>query len=170
MAEFVTKKPSELSGNVFEEIGTRWMLLTAWDRQNGRVNAMTASWGGMGVLWNRPVLFAFVRPQRYTNGLLEETDICSACFLEDGHREKLKICGTQSGRDTDKIAASGLTPVDLSGVWGFAEASRVLKLRKLFVTNMEKQHFVDPTLLANYTAGDYHRVYVFEIETAYEKV
>lgn len=169
MAKFIEKKPTGLSENVFYEIGTRWMLLTAYDPANDRVNAMTASWGGMGVLWNRPVLFAFVRPQRYTYGLLNDADVCSACFLEDGHRTALQICGTKSGRDTDKIAESGLTLVELGGVWGFEEALRVMKLKKLFVADMEKANFLDPALLKNYPEDDYHRVYVYEIETVYEK-
>ena len=170
MAQFVLKKPTELSENVIEEIGSRWMLLTAYDPAHDRINAMTARWGGMGVLWNRPVLFAFVRPQRYTYGLLNDSDECSACFLEDGHRTALQICGTKSGRDTDKIAESGLTPVELDGVWGFQEALRVMKLKKLFVADMEKEHFLDQSLLKNYPTEDYHRVYVYEIETVYEKV
>jgi flavin reductase (DIM6/NTAB) family NADH-FMN oxidoreductase RutF len=168
MAKFVTRKPTEICDNVFSEIGTRWMLLTAYDEVNERVNAMTASWGAMGVLWNRPVLIAFVRPQRYTYGLLEASDVCSACFL-NGQREALKICGTKSGRDTDKISESGLTPVELDGIWGFAEAGRVMKLRKLFVSDMKKENFLDPALLSNYPSEDYHRVYVYEIETVFEQ-
>ena len=136
MANWITRKPTELSGNVFDEIGTRWLLLTAWDETNQRVNAMTASWGGMGILWNRPVLFAFVRPQRYTYELFENTDLCSACVLEAGRKEAYRICGTKSGRDTDKISESGLTAVNLDGIWGFEEAERVYKLRKLFVADM----------------------------------
>ena len=31
---------------------------------------MTASWGGMGILWNKPVVFVFIRPQRFTNSLV----------------------------------------------------------------------------------------------------
>lgn len=169
MENWITRKPTELSGNVFDEIGTRWLLLTAWDKANQRVNAMTASWGGMGILWNRPVLFAFVRPQRYTYELFEQTDLCSACVLEDGHKEAYRICGTKSGRDTDKIAESNLTSVSFDGVWGFEEAKRVYKLRKLFVADMEKQNFLEDALLKNYPADDFHRVYVLEIEEVYEK-
>lgn len=169
MAEFITKKPNELVENVFTEIGTRWMLITAFDEERQRVNAMTASWGAMGILWNRPVLIAFVRPQRHTYSLLEASDSCSACFL-NGHRDALKLCGTKSGRDTDKIGESGLTPVELDGIWGFVEAGRVLKLRKLFVSDMKKENFLDPALLSNYPSEDYHRVYVYEIETVYEQV
>ena len=169
MANWIAKKPTELSGNVFDEIGTQWLLLTAWDEKQKRVNAMTASWGGMGILWNRPVLFAFVRPQRYTYELLESSDVCSACVLEAGNQEAYRICGTKSGRDTDKIAECNLNTVELDGVWGFEEASRVYRLRKLFVSDMKEEQFLDPSLLKNYPTKDYHRVYVYEIESAYEK-
>lgn len=169
MAQWITKQPSARTENVFEEIGTRWLLLTAWDEKYQRVNAMTVSWGGMGILWNRPVLFAFVRPQRYTYELLEHSDVCSACVLEEGNREAYRTCGTKSGRDTDKIAESGLTPVEMDGVWGFEEASGVYRLKKLFVSDMEEKNFLDPALLKNYPANDFHRVYVFEIVNVYEK-
>ena len=99
--------------------------------------------------------------KNYERCLIREDDI---------NRPALQICGTKSGRDTDKIAESGLTPVELDGVWGFQEALRVLKLKKLFVADMEKEHFLDQSLLKNYPTEDYHRVYVYEIETVYEKV
>ena len=169
MANWTSKKPTELSGNVFDEIGTQWLLLTAWDEKQDRVNAMTASWGGMGILWNRPVLFAFVRPQRYTYGLLEASELCSACVLEAGNQKAYSICGTKSGRDTDKIAQSDLHPVELDGVWGFEEAKRVYRLKKLLATDMKEEQFIDPAPLSNYPTKDFHRVYVYEILSAYEK-
>lgn len=169
MAEWIMKQPTQLSGNVFDEIGTKWLLLTAWDGKQSRVNAMTASWGGMGILWNKPVLFAFVRPQRYTYELLEAADVCSACVLEEGNKEAYRICGTKSGRDTDKIAQGNLHPAELDGVWGFEEAARVYKLKKLLVSDLKEEQFLDSALLKNYPSKDYHRVYVFAIEGVYEK-
>ena len=169
MENWTSKKPTELTGNVFDEIGTQWLLLTAWDEKQARVNAMTASWGGMGILWNRPVLFAFVRPQRYTYGLLETSEICSACVLESGNKKAYTICGTKSGRDLDKITEAGLHPVELDGVWGFEEAARVYRLKKLLVTDMKEEQFIDPSLFVNYPTKDFHRVYVYEILSAYEK-
>ena len=55
-------RPEDIDGNVFKMIGDDWMLVTA-ETEKG-VNTMTASWGGMGVLWNKPVAFVFIRPQR----------------------------------------------------------------------------------------------------------
>ena len=48
--------------DVFSLIGKEWMLITAGNIQH--FNTMTASWGGLGWLWNKPVAFIFVRPER----------------------------------------------------------------------------------------------------------
>ena len=72
---------------------------------------MTASWGGLGVLWNANVSFAFVRPSRYTFEFLEREKYYTLSFLGLSQRRALQICGSKSGRDTDKVAEAGLTPV-----------------------------------------------------------
>ena len=158
--------PTEL-GNAVKLIGNDWMLITAKDKD--KVNAMTASWGCLGVLWNKPVAVGFVRPQRHTFGLTEAEDRISLAFLPEDRRDALKLCGTKSGRDMDKIAASGLTTELLDGVPVIAEAKMLLICRKLYVGNIEESGFVDKTLLDNYKQADYHRVYVWEIEKVLER-
>ena len=64
--------PKTLPENVFSLIGDRWMLVTAGTPAH--CNTMTASWGGLGVLWNKPMATIYVRPQRYTFQFLEESD------------------------------------------------------------------------------------------------
>ena len=49
--------PNEIKDNFIELIGKEWMLVSAGDKE--KFNMMTASWGGVGVLWNRPVVLAF---------------------------------------------------------------------------------------------------------------
>ena len=56
--------PKTLTENVFSLIGDRWMLITAGTPDH--CNTMTASWGGLGVLWRKPMATIYVRPQRYT--------------------------------------------------------------------------------------------------------
>ena len=63
--------PKELDLNVFSAIGDRWMLITAGTPEC--CNTMTASWGGLGILWNKPMAIAYVRPQRYTKKFMDET-------------------------------------------------------------------------------------------------
>jgi len=153
--------------NAVKLIGSDWMLLTVKDAKQGRVNAMTASWGCMGVLWNKPVCVCFVRPQRHTFGLLEENERFSVAFLPESHRDALKLCGRRSGRDCDKPAEAGLTVMEMDGVPVIAEARLVLVCRKLYADDLKKEGFLDESLLSNYSAEDYHRMYVCAIESAY---
>ena len=150
-----------------QRIGKEWMLITAWDGEKGRANAMTASWGCMGELWNKPVAVCFVRPQRHTYGLTEQQERWSLCFLGKGYRKELGLCGRESGRNTDKLAVAGLHTADCDGVAAVEESELVLVCRKLYADDLRESAFVDPSLLANYAQKDYHRVYICEIEHAY---
>lgn len=160
--------PKELK-NAVEMIGTDWMLITVKDENEQKVNAMTASWGCMGVLWNKPVCVIFIRPQRYTYPLTEKEDRFSIAFLGDAYRNALRLCGTLSGRDTDKLAQAGLHAKALDGVPVIQEAETVLTVKKLYADDLKESSFLDPSLLSNYKAGDFHRFYVCEIEAAYIK-
>ena len=62
-------KPEELTRNPFQMIGKDWLLITT--KKGDKVNTMTASWGGIGWLWNKPVAFVFIRPERFTHGFIE---------------------------------------------------------------------------------------------------
>ena len=70
--------PKELNQNVFSMIGEQWMLVTAGTAE--RCNTMTASWGGLGVLWGKPVATVYIRPQRYTLEFVEREDCFTLSF------------------------------------------------------------------------------------------
>lgn len=161
MRKFLEIDPSEISGNVFRRIGRDWMLVTAG--KPGGFNTMTASWGGLGVLWNANVSFIFVRPSRYTYEFLEKENYYSLSFFEDGYRRSLQFCGAHSGRDTDKMAGAGLTPVFDSPAPYFEQSRLTLICRKMYYENLEPANFLDPTIMSSYKDGDYHRMYVGEI-------
>ena len=156
--------PSMLPDNFFSRIGEDWMLITAADSKD-EVNTMTASWGCAGILWHKPVAVCFIRPQRYTYGMVEDSDTLSLSFFPTGEqREALRFCGTKSGRDCDKFAETGLTPVkDGNGTPYIKEANLVLLCRKLYVGDIREEGFVDPDMLRHYAAKDYHRFYICEI-------
>lgn len=171
MQNFHKLAPQELDG-VFNLIGKDWMLITAAGKSEcgeDVVNTMTASWGGMGFLWNRPVAFCFVRPQRYTFALTEQSERFSLSFFDESYRGALRLCGTKSGRDLNKFEAAGLTPKLHEGTPIIAEARLNLICRKLYADNLKVEGFVLPELLQNYSAGDYHRMYVVEIEQILER-
>lgn len=148
---------------VFDRIGKEWMLITAADGE-GKANTMTASWGGVGILWNLPVATCFIRPQRYTCPLAEQNDRLTLAFLGEEHRAALTYCGRHSGREGDKFSASGLHCAWEDDVPYPAEAHTVLICRKLYVGDLEKQGFVDTSLLAHYPTHDFHRVFICEIQ------
>ena len=166
----MTRATLDLLGkeNAFELIGKEWMLVTAGDES--RFNTMTASWGGLGWLWNKPVAFVFIRPERYTHEFIEASTRLTLSFYPEEYRKALQLCGTKSGRDTDKVAATGLQPVTLpSGAVSFAQARLSLDCRKLFKASMQEADFLDASLLDRWYGehGGLHDVYVVEIEDVY---
>lgn len=164
--EFV---PEALSDNVFKLIGKDWMLVTAGGAED--FNTMTASWGGMGILWGKPVAFVFVRPQRHTFGYVEAASHFTLSFFDEDYRDVLNFCGTHSGRDVDKASETGLTPTAVGdqGVV-FAEARLAMVCRKLYAQDLSAASFVDQQIIDQaYPARDFHRMYVGEVVQALMK-
>ena len=162
---------SDLPDNVIQLIGKEWMLVTAGNENS--FNTMTASWGGIGFLWNKPVVYIFIRPERYTREFVDAKGAFTLSFLGEEHKTAHKICGAKSGRDIDKVAATGLTPyfTDLGNPC-FEESRLTLECKTLYVTKMDKDHFVDPALSEKWysaMAGNPHNVYVAEILNAWER-
>ncbi len=160
MKNFKEISPATIEGNPFDMVGQQWMLITAGNEE--AANTMTASWGGLGVLWNKPVAFAFVRPTRYTYEFLEREDCFTLSFYEEEYRQALTLCGRTSGRDGDKIAAAGLTLRHDAEAPFFDEAQLVLVCRKIAIQDIDPAGFLDDSIHGHYT-DDYHRVYVGEI-------
>lgn len=160
--------------NAFELIGKEWMLVTAGTPD--RFNMMTASWGGIGWLWNKPVAFVFVRPERHTYTFVEENERLTLCFLghDEAMRDAYNFCGTKSGRDFDKAAATGLRPIPTeNGAVSFEQARLTLECRKLFRSDFKAENFIDREVLERWynerPGGSLHTLYVVEIENVYEK-
>lgn len=158
--------PQDLNDNVFKLIGSDWMLITAGG--TGSYNTMTASWGAMGVLWNKNVCFCFLRPQRHTRAFIEKNEVFTLSFFEDKYREALNLCGTLSGKDTDKVKKAGITPAEsASGSVYFKEARLVIECKKIYFQDMEPANFIDAGIAANYPKKDYHRMYIGEVTGCY---
>ncbi|MCX6032452.1 MAG: flavin reductase family protein [Chloroflexi bacterium] len=156
-------RPDQLQDNAFQAISQQWMLITAGALAS--FNTMTANWGAWGHLWNRDVCFCFVRPQRHTFGFMERSAHFTLSFFDEAYRPALDFCGSHSGREVDKIAATGLTPVaGLTAAVYFAQARLVFECRKLYAQDVTPGSFVDPAIPTQvYGKGDYHRMYVGEI-------
>lgn len=151
----------ELNENPFSLIGDKWMLVTAGNEN--KFNTMTASWGSMGVMWNKNVVFSFIRPQRYTYSFLDENEYFTLSFYTDEYKSSLAICGKLSGRDVNKVEEAKLTPVFDQKAPYFEQARLVLVCKKLYKQAMKPEHFIDSELESFYPQKDYHHMFIGEI-------
>ena len=140
--------PKQISDNLISLISKEWMLVTAGNATS--FNTMTAAWGAMGYLWNRPVAFIFIRPER-----------CEA----------YKICGSHSGRDMDKIQAAHLHPTTTpAGLVTFEESRLTLECKKIYATTIQSDSFIDPTIYSQWYGGTHggdHKLYIGAINACY---
>ena len=169
MSAFTKITPQELTENPFTLIGKEWALVTAGTPE--RFNTMTVSWGGVGVLWNKPVTFTFIRPQRYTFEFLEEEKDFTLTVLPEQYRNALMVCGRKSGRDCDKVAEAGLTAIETeSGNMTFAEGKLVMECKKIYGKFFDPKEFLDTEIITkNFPNNDFHKVYIAEIEKVWAK-
>lgn len=153
--------PVEIQGNVFKLLGSDWMLISAGDIKS--FNMMNASWGGMGVLWQKNICICFIRPPRYTFGFVNKADYFTLSFFEEKYREAMRFCGTHSGKDVDKVKATGLTPMSTPhGSVSFEEASLIMECRKLYFHDIQPERFLVPEIEEHYPEKDYHRMFIGE--------
>ena len=137
--------PKALDKNVFSMVGDQWMLITAGTPE--RCNTMTASWGGLGILWNKCVATCYIRPQRYTKEFVDREEYFTLAFFGEEHRKALALCGSKSGREVDKAAECGFTVAAGAGNQA-----------------MDEGCFLDKSLIEkHYPGGDFHVTYVGEI-------
>ncbi len=162
--KFKELNPNDFNENVIRLIGKEWMLITAGTTDD--VNMMTAAWGGLGYLWNMPVAFIFVRPQRYTFEFTEKYPNFSLSFFEKEHREILNFCGKYSGRDFDKIKETGLTAIESAeGNILYEQAKLNIECTKLYADDIKESKFILHALDHKiYPQKDYHRFYIGKID------
>ena len=154
--------PKQIRDNPFSLIGDKWMLITAGDAE--RCNTMTASWGGVGVLWQVPVATCYVRPQRYTKQFLDEQEYFTLTFFGEEYRDALKLCGTKSGRDVDKVKECGFTvKTAQGGAPYFEEAELVIVCRKRYAQDFDPAAIPADVKEKQYPNQDYHTMYIGEI-------
>ncbi len=162
MAIFKEITPSEIANNPFDLIGKDWALVTSGNTD--KFNTMTVSWGGVGIMWGKPVTYTFIRPQRYTFEFMEANGYFSMSFFDEEQRDALKFCGSKSGRDYDKVKETGLTPAFTEdGVPYFEEAKLVLVCKKMYSQFLNEECIEDAESVAKWYDNDYHKMYVSEI-------
>ena len=160
----------ELTPEVFRAFISNNALLTAGSGECW--NTMTVGWGQLGTLWNEPVCTVYVRPERFTYEFMEAEEYFTVSVLPIERRDIARLCGTKSGRDTDKAAECGLHLVrGAGGAPYFEEAEWVLVCKKLYAQDMNGTCVTDGGPVEKFygKAGNWHRMYIGRVEEVYRK-
>ena len=150
-------------------IGEKYALITTAD--SDKINMMTASWGSMGIMWNKNIVNMVVRPSRYTYKFLNNNEYFTLNFLSDGNDDIYKLCGSKSGRDCNKVAETGMVPEMIDhGTVAFDKSEYIFVCKKLYAQTMDKKFFLDSEFAEKmYPDDDLHTMFIAEIEKIYVK-
>ncbi len=161
-------EPKALKENVFSLVGDEWMLITAGCAK--RCNTMTASWGGLGVLWGENVATIYVRPQRHTKEFIDREEYFTLSFFDAEYKPQLALCGAKSGREVDKVKQCGFTVAcGEGGAPYFQQARLVLVCRKQYAQPMDPAAMPADVKEKWYPQSDFHTMYIGQIVEAYCK-
>ena len=147
-------------------IDQEWALLTSGGKEN--FNSMTISWGGLGTIWNKPVVTVYVKPIRYTYEFMENNEYFTLSFYDENYRKDLGILGSKSGRNLDKIALTKLTPEFLDNATTFKEAKLTIVCKKIYfqdldINNIDIESVTQEEVDRFYKAEPAHRMYIGEV-------
>ncbi len=160
--------PEQIPGNIIKLLSQDWMLITAGNDQ--QYNTMTASWGGLGYLYNKPITLCFINPARYTYQFMEESETYTLSFYTEAYRDALQYCGTHSGKDNDKIKAAGLTPITTPlGSKAFSEAWMIIECRKMVAQSLTPEALFNKKLQQEWNGKAMHKMYIGEILNVWVK-
>lgn len=159
--------PDKIPGNIYKMLSEDWMLITAGKEND--FNMMTASWGGFGHLYNKPVAFCFINPTRYTIGFMEKNDTYTLTFYTETYQDALTYCGTHSGKNEDKVKGAGLTPLTTpNGSQAFSEAWMIIECKKLVAQQFTAEAIYSPEAKAKW-GKDLHKMFIGEIINVWVK-
>ena len=151
----------ELNTEIFSLFNNKWALLTAGNKED--FNMMTISWGGLGTIWNKPVVTVYARKSRHTHKYLDENEYFTVSFYPEKYKDVLGVMGSKSGRDMDKMTQSGLTPVEAGDSISFKEAELTLVCKKMFVQELDTDKMSKEMAEQFYSDNDYHDMYIAEV-------
>lgn len=156
----------KIPGNIVKLLNN-WTLITSGTAE--KTNVMTASWGGLGVFWEKPVAFCFLNPSRYSVQTMDQGETYTISFYTEAYKDAMLYCGNNSGRNTDKIKGSGLTPIKTpSGATAFAEAWMIFECKKIIAQQISPDA-VKTQVPAEWSKNGYHKMYVGEILNVWVK-
>jgi flavin reductase (DIM6/NTAB) family NADH-FMN oxidoreductase RutF len=135
---YVSISPEDLDENIFRLVGKDFTVITAGEDPN----SMVASWGGVGIMFNKPVTWCFLRANRYTLEKIRETGTYTMCYFPDQYKGDIMQFGTRSGRNTDKMDQTKLTPfLTPDGYPAYKEARIIIECKLIAASTVSKDEF-----------------------------
>jgi flavin reductase (DIM6/NTAB) family NADH-FMN oxidoreductase RutF len=136
---------------------------------DGAINTMTIAWGSVGFMWGKPVFMAMVRPSRHTYQCIEKSGQFTVSIPFKDMSKALGICGAQSGRDTDKLAAANLTTVPGKKITTpvIADCGLHYECKVVYKQEMIPEQLAADLQQQWYAAGNYHTLFFGEILATY---
>jgi len=162
----------EYAPQILDQVG-KGCLVTA--KADGQVNPMTIGWGTLGIQWKKPIFIAFIRQSRHTKSLLDKNPEFTVNIpLGDYDKDIIRVCGTESGRNVDKIQKLGLTleAGETVSVPGIKELPLTLECKVIYKQDQDldaldaesRSHYYKP---GTTDETDFHTAYYGEITAAY---
>lgn len=147
-------------------VGKELALLTAGTRDN--FNGLTIMYGAIGMIWSKNTYFAFIKPERYTWEFVKNNDYFTVSYFPQELNEIHKVFGYESGRDTDKVKKTGLTPEFLKQGISFKEASEIFVCKKIYMKQMDREEEPEDVIAMyndpdNLIYGESHYMVIGEI-------
>lgn len=132
-------------------------------------NVMTIAWGGVGIMWFKPVFIVPVRQSRYTKEHIDKTG-CFTVSVPFGSKMKdaVSFCGSKSGRDVDKFSETGLKPVKAKEVNSYVieGCDKYYECRVLYKMPIDRDSLLHDEAM-HYLTNDMHTLYIGEIVSTY---
>lgn len=159
----------EKAYKVFEMFSKQKALATAGNIDD--YNCCTIGWGSLGNIWDRGtnIVTIYINPDRYTWKYCMEKDYFTVSFFPEEYLPDLRILGTKSGRDGDKVALTKLHPVALENGVDYKEATLTFVCRKLYQGEFEREGLADKINNGIYKDWHPHYMFVGEIIDVIEK-
>ena len=155
---FISISPKDIKENPIKLFGADWAVVASGTPEN--FNELTVSWGALGDAWgdNMPIAIIFVSATRYTQKYLEANETFSINIFPKEYRKALAYIGSHSGRDEDKVVATGLK-VDFteSNTPIFPESRLIIECRKVYAHDLDRNNFSE-SLIGNYAQKKFHGV------------
>lgn len=128
-------------------------------------NVMTASWGLIGVLWNKKVAIIPIRESRFTKKFIDESGVFSVSVPFDKMSKELAFCGTKSGRDVDKVKELNLTmeKCETIDTYFVKDCDWYAECKVLAKIDLTKDMLPEEIQTRCYASGDMHTLYIAEI-------